>query len=76
MKIKKGDNVMVITGKDKGKKGAVVKALPKEDKVIVAGVNIAKKHTRPRKAGEKGQVVDKTMGLANWIPATRVWSMG
>ncbi len=52
---------MVITGKDKGKKGAVVKALPKEDKVIVAGVNIAKKHTRPRKAGEKGQVVDKTM---------------
>jgi large subunit ribosomal protein L24 len=61
MKIKKGDNVMVITGKDKGKKGAVVKALPKEDKVIVAGVNIAKKHTRPRKAGEKGQVVDKTM---------------
>jgi large subunit ribosomal protein L24 len=61
MKIKKGDNVMVITGKDKGKKGAVVRALPKEDKVIVAGVNIAKKHTRPRKAGEKGQTVEKTM---------------
>lgn len=61
MKIKKGDNVLIIAGKDKGKKGAVVKALPKEDKVVVAGVNIAKKHTRARKAGEKGQTVEKTM---------------
>ena len=61
MKIKKGDNVLIIAGKDKGKKGAVVRALPKEDKVVVAGVNIAKKHTRARKAGEKGQTVEKTM---------------
>jgi large subunit ribosomal protein L24 len=61
MKIKKGDNVIIITGKDKGKKGAVVRSLPKEDKVVVAGVNIAKKHTRARKAGEKGQTVEKTM---------------
>ena len=52
---------MVITGKDKGKKGAVLKALPKEDRVVVAGVNIAKKHARPRKSGEKGQTVEKTM---------------
>ncbi len=61
MKIKKGDNVIIIAGKDKGKKGTVVKALPKEDKVVVSGVNVAKKHARPRKTGEKGQTVEKTM---------------
>jgi len=63
MKIKKGDNVVIIAGKDKGKKGAVVKSIPKEDKIVVSGVNIAKKHTRPRKAGEKGQTIEKTMPI-------------
>lgn len=63
MHIKKGDNVLIIAGKDKGKKGAVIKSLPKEDKVIVAGVNVAKKRTRPRKQGEKGQTVEKTMPI-------------
>ena len=54
MKIKKGDKVIVLAGKDKGKKGQVVRALPKENKVIVEGLNITKRHQRPRKSGEKG----------------------
>jgi len=58
MKIKKGDTVVVISGKDKGKKGKVSKALPREDRVIIDGVNIKKKHMRPRKGGEKGQILE------------------
>ena len=54
MKLKKGDNVIVITGKDKGKKGKIVHSLPAENKVIVEGLNMMKKHQRPRKSGEKG----------------------
>lgn len=58
MKIKKGDKVKVITGKDKGKTGPVVKAFPKDEKVLIDGVNLRKKHQRPRKQGEKGKVVE------------------
>lgn len=58
MKIKKGDQVVVISGKYRGKKGKVVRAFPKEDKVMVEGVNIVKKHVRPRKSGEKGQIAE------------------
>lgn len=47
MKIKKGDQVIVLTGKDKGKKGEVLRAIPTEDRVVVQGVNVAKKHTKP-----------------------------
>lgn len=47
LKIKKGDQVVVITGKDKGKKGEVLSVLPSENRVIVSGVNVAKKHTKP-----------------------------
>ncbi len=47
MKIKKGDNVIVITGNGKGKTGEVLKALPKENKVLVSGVNLVKKHNKP-----------------------------
>jgi len=57
MKIKKGDQVLVISGKYRGKKGKVIRALPKKEKVVVEGVNIVKKHVRPRRAGEKGQIV-------------------
>ncbi len=57
MHIKKGDNVKVISGNDKGKTGAVVRALPKTGQVIIAGVNMKKKHERSRKEGKKGQVV-------------------
>ena len=59
MKIKKGDEVVVISGKYKGKKGKVLKVLPKEGKLIVEGVNIIKKHMRPRREGEKGEIVHK-----------------
>ena len=64
MKIKKGDKVIVLTGKDKGKTGEVVRSLPKESKVIVSGVNIVKKHARNRfNTDKKGEIVDKTMPI-------------
>ena len=64
MKIKKGDKVIVLTGKDKGKTGEVVRSLPKESKVIVSGVNIAKKHARNKfNTDKKGEIVDKTMPI-------------
>lgn len=63
MKIKKGDNIIVIAGKDKGKTGKVTTAFPKENKVLVEGINISKKHLKARKSGEKGQVVDKAMPI-------------
>jgi len=47
MKIKKGDQVIVLTGKDKGKKGEVLRAIPTENRVVVAGVKVVKKHTKP-----------------------------
>lgn len=47
MKIKKGDQVVILTGKDKGQKGEVLKAMPKEQRVIVKGINLVKKHSRP-----------------------------
>jgi len=59
MKIKKDDNVIVLTGKYKGKTGKVIKAMPKEGRVIVSGVNMFKKHQRPTKQGQKGQLVEK-----------------
>lgn len=61
MKIRKDDNVIVISGKDKGKTGRVLQAFPRENKVLIAGVNVIKRHERPKKRGSKGQIVDKTM---------------
>jgi large subunit ribosomal protein L24 len=57
MKIKKGDLVLVISGKYRGKKGKVLRALPKENKVVVEGVNLVKKHLKPRSGREKGEIV-------------------
>ncbi len=57
MKIKKGDKVLITTGKDRNKTGKVLKSFPKEGKVIVEGANLIKKHQRPQKRGEKGQIV-------------------
>lgn len=54
MKIKKGDQVIVTTGRDKGKQGEVLKAMPKENKVIVQGVNMVKRHTRPSQTSAGG----------------------
>jgi len=58
MKIKKGDTVLIISGKDKGRTGKVFRALPKEASILVEGINLRKKHVRPKKQGEKGQIVD------------------
>jgi large subunit ribosomal protein L24 len=63
MHIKKDDKVIVLTGKDKGKTGSVLKAFPKLNKVIVGGLNISKVHQKPRKSGDKGQIVDKAMPM-------------
>lgn len=63
MKLKKGDNAIAITGKDKGKKGKIVRVLVKENKVIVEGLNMMKKHQRPRKSGEKGSMVNVSMPI-------------
>jgi len=58
MNIKKGDNVKVMTGKDKGKTGKVIQVFPKLGKVVVEGVNISYKHMRTRRQGEKGQKLE------------------
>ncbi len=63
MKIKKGDNVTIITGKDKGKSGKISKVLVKENKVIVEGANMMKKHQRPRRSGEKGSMINMAMPI-------------
>ena len=55
--IKKGDTVMINSGADKGKKGKVLQVLPKDEKVVVEGVNVRTKHTKPRKAGEPGGLI-------------------
>jgi len=63
MKIKKGDNIIVIAGKDKGKKGKVVRALPADSKVVVEGINMRKKHQRAGKGRQKGQIIDIAMPI-------------
>ncbi|MBQ3145677.1 MAG: 50S ribosomal protein L24 [Clostridia bacterium] len=57
MKIKKGDTVQVLSGNDKGKTGEVLEIIPKLQKVIVKGVNVRKKHVKPRKQGEEGGII-------------------
>lgn len=63
MHIKKGDKVIVLIGKDKGKSGEVTRAFPKKNKVIVAGLNKIKKHQRATKKGAKGQTIEKEMPM-------------
>ena len=57
MSIKKGDTVVVLSGKDKGKQGKVLVAMPADRKVIVEGINVVSRHTRPRKQGEEGGIL-------------------
>ena len=59
MSIKKGDTVIVLSGKDKGKQGKVLVAMPADRKVIVEGINVVSRHTRPRKQGEEGGILNK-----------------
>ncbi|MFZ2523017.1 MAG: 50S ribosomal protein L24 [Minisyncoccia bacterium] len=63
MHIKKDDKVIVLTGKDKGKSGTVTKAIPKTGKIVISGINISKVHQKPRRGGEKGQIIDKAMPM-------------
>ena len=57
MRIKKGDNVQVLSGNDKGKTGEVLEVIPKANKVVVKGVNIRKKHVKARRQGEEGGII-------------------
>lgn len=59
MKIKKDDNVIVLSGKDKGKTAKVLRAFPRLDKVLVEGVNKLKKHQKATRSGQKGQIIEK-----------------
>ncbi len=63
MKIRKGDKVRILAGKDKGRDGVVTMAFPDRDRVVVEGVNIAKRHTKPRSAEDPGGIIDKEMPL-------------
>ena len=60
MKIKKGDNVLVIAGKDKGKTGNVIMTMPKTEQVIVEGVNVITKHQKNRRTRSQGQIIEKS----------------
>lgn len=63
MKIKKGDTVLIISGKDRGKKGKIIESFPKEGRIIVEGINLRKKHIKPKRTGEKGQIVSLPVPL-------------
>ncbi len=63
MRIRKGDRVRVLTGKDRGKEGEVSRALPSVNKVIVDGVNVAKKHQKATRATMQGGIIDKDMPI-------------
>jgi large subunit ribosomal protein L24 len=63
MKIKKGDKVQVLSGKDRGKEGVVMFAFPEKSTVIVEGVNLVKKHQRPQGEGQPGGIIDKDMPM-------------
>lgn len=63
MKLRKGDPVRVITGKDKGKEGVVEHVYPKDNKIIVTGVNTAAKHQRAARANEQAGIIDKDMPI-------------
>ena len=63
MNIKKNDKVVVLSGKDKGKEGKVLEAMPADKKVIVEGVNVATCHVKPRKQGEEGGIIRKEIPM-------------
>ncbi|RJQ32656.1 50S ribosomal protein L24 [Candidatus Parcubacteria bacterium] len=56
MKLKTGDTVKIITGKDKGKTGKIARVIRDENRIVVEGINVRKKHLRPKKQGQKGQI--------------------
>lgn len=58
MRVKKNDTVLIISGKYRGRKGKILKAFPKKDKVLIEGVNLRKKHQKPKKTGDKGEIIE------------------
>jgi len=62
-KIRKGDRVVVLTGKDKGRQGAVLKVMPKEERVLVEGLNMVQRHTRPTQTDPQGGIKNKEASL-------------
>jgi large subunit ribosomal protein L24 len=66
-RIRKGDNVLVITGNDKGRRGAVLQIFPRDQRAVVQGVRIAKRHTKPTGMGQPGGIIEKeaTIHLSN-----------
>jgi large subunit ribosomal protein L24 len=64
MKLKKGDTVIVTSGKEKGKKGKITRIYPEDFRIVVEGVNIKKRHRRATKSGEKGQTIEKQNPIA------------
>jgi len=62
-KIKKGDRVVVLTGKDKGRQGSVLRVLPKEDRVVVEGLNMVQRHTRPTQMDPQGGIKNKEAAI-------------
>ena len=63
MKVKKGDNVIVITGKSKGQTGKISKVLIAQNRIIIEGVNKTKRHVKPRATGEKGTTIEKESSI-------------
>lgn len=57
--VKKDDNIIVISGKDKGKKGRIIAAYPRENRVLVEGVNMVKRHTRPNPTNQQGGIIER-----------------
>jgi len=68
MNIKKGDTVLIISGKDRGRKAKVFEVFPEKNRILAEGINIRKKHQKPKKSGEKGQIVE----MPGSIPASNV----
>ena len=64
IKIRKGDSVIVLTGKDKGKKGQVSKVIPSERKLLIGGINVVKRHTKPSRLNPNGGIVSKEMPIS------------
>jgi large subunit ribosomal protein L24 len=63
MKIKKGDKVVILSGKDKGKTGTILRALPKSEQVVIDGINVATKHQKSTRVRSQGQIIEKSMPI-------------
>jgi len=72
MHVKKGDTVMILSGEEKGKSGKVLEVFTSKNLVVVEGINMRKKHQKPRKQGQKGQIIDKRQP----IHASKVMEVG